>query len=137
MSDQLTSAEINRETCFVPATHQGKGRRSAVAPGSSAARYLHYGRITLDTLDDEITFENDDHETGLVCLGGAAAVTTAGQTFRLARYDALYIPRDSEINVRPIADNGCDLAEISAPVANHYPIKFVAFADVQKDPKLH
>ena len=137
MSDQLTSAEIKRETCFVPATHQGKGRRSAVAPGSSAARYLHYGRITLDELDGPITFENDDHETGLVCLRGAAGVTTAGQSFQLTRYDALYIPRDSEINVVAVDDNGCDLAEISAPVANHYPLKFVAFADVQKDPKLH
>ena len=137
MSDQLTAAEIKRETCFVPATHKGKGRRTAVAPGSSAARYLHYGRITLDALDGALTFENDDHETGLVCLGGAAEVRTGGQSFQLARYDALYIPRDSEIKVRAIDDNGCDLAEISAPVANHYPLKFVAFADVRQDPKLH
>jgi len=137
MSDQLTSVEIRRETCFVPATHKGKGRRAAVAPGNSAARYLHYGRITLDALDGPITFENDDHETGLVCLGGAAGVTTGGQSFQLARYDALYIPRDSDIEVRAIDDHGCDLAEISAPVANHYPLKFVAFAEVRKDPKLH
>lgn len=137
MSDQLTTAEIKRETCFVPATHKGKGRRSAVAPGTSAARYLHYGRITLDSLDAVLRFENDDHETGLVCLGGVARVTTGGQSFRLARYDALYIPRDSEINVSAVDDSGCDLAEISAPVANHYPLKFVAFADVRKDPKLH
>lgn len=137
MGDQLTTAEIKRETCFVPATHVGKGRRSAVAPGTSAARYLHYGRITLGALDAPVTFENDDHETGLVCLSGTAAVTTGGQSFQLTRYDALYIPRDSDINVRPLDDNGCDLAEISAPVANHYPLKFVAFADVRKDPKLH
>jgi 5-deoxy-glucuronate isomerase len=137
MSDQMVSAEIKRETCFVPATHEGKGRRIAVAPGSSAARYLHYGRITLDAVDGPINFENDDHETGLVCLNGAAQVTTGGQSFQLARYDALYIPRDSEINVRAIDDKGCDLAEISAPVANHYPLKFVAFAEVRKDPKLH
>ena len=136
MSDQLTT-EIKRETCFVPATHMGKGRRTAVAPGTSAARYLHYGRITLGGLDAPVTFENDDHETGLVCLSGTATVTTGGESFQLTRYDALYIPRDSEINVRALDDNGCDLAEISAPVANHYPLKFVAFADVRKDPKLH
>lgn len=106
MSDQVTSAEIQRETCFVPATHEGKGRRIAVAPGSSAARYLHYGRITLEALDDPITFENDDHETALVCLRGAAKVTTSGQSFQLARYDALYIPRDSEVDVRAIDDHG-------------------------------
>lgn len=137
MSDQLTTAEIKRETCFVPATHKGKGRRTAVAPGTSASRYLHYGRITLGAIDPPITFENHDHETGLVCLAGAATVTTGGESFQLARYDALYIPRDSEIDVRAADDNGCDLAEISAPVDNHYPLKFVAFADVRKDPKLH
>ena len=137
MNDQLTTAEIKRETCFVPATHKGKGRRTAVAPGTSASRYLHYGRITLGAIDAPITFENHDHETGLVCLAGAATVTTGGESFQLARYDALYIPRDSEIDVRATDDNGCDLAEISAPVANHYPLKFVAFADVRKDPKLH
>jgi 5-deoxy-glucuronate isomerase len=137
MNDQLTTAEIKRETCFVPATHKGKGRRTAVAPGTSASRYLHYGRITLGVIDAPINFENHDHETGLVCLAGAATVTTGGESFQLARYDALYIPRDSEIDVRATDGNGCDLAEISAPVANHYPLKFVAFADVRKDPKLH
>jgi len=137
MNDQLTTAEIKRETCFVPATHKGKGRRAAVAPGTSASRYLHYGRITLGAIDAPITFENHDQETGLVCLDGAVTVTTGGESFQLARYDALYIPRDSEIEVRATDDKGCDLAEISAPVANHYPLKFVAFADVRKDPKLH
>jgi 5-deoxy-glucuronate isomerase len=137
MSDNVTTAEIKRETCFVPATHMGKGRRTAVAPGTSAARYLHYGRITLGALDAPVTFENDDHETGLVCLSGTATVTTGGESFQLTRYDALYIPRDSEISVRATDDDGCDLAEISAPVANHYPLKFVAFAEVRKDPKLH
>jgi 5-deoxy-glucuronate isomerase len=137
MSEQLTTAEITRETCFVPATHQGKGRRSAVAPGATAARYLHYGRITLGADDPELTFDNGDHESGLVCLAGGATVTTAGESFQLSRYDSLYIPRDSDITVRPDSENGCDLAEISAPVANHYPLKFISFADVRKDPKLH
>lgn len=137
MSEQLTTAEINRETCFVPATHEGAGRRISVTPDTTAARYLHYGRIILAAADAPLTFQNGDHETGLVCLNGAAKVTTAGESFELTRYDALYIPRDSEIEVQVAGDSGCDLAEISAPVANHYPLKFVAFAAVRKDPTLH
>jgi 5-deoxy-glucuronate isomerase len=135
MSEQ--QFEINRETCFVPATHEGTGRRISVTPDTTAARYLHYGRITLAAADAGLTFQNGDHETGLVCLNGAAKVTTAGESFELTRYDALYIPRDSEIEVQAAGDSGCDLAEISAPVANHYPLQFVAFADVRKDPTLH
>ncbi len=137
MSEQLTTAEINRETCYIPATHEGTGRRISVTPETTAARYLHYGRITLAAADAPLTFENETHETGLVCLSGIAKVTTAGESFELTRYDALYIPRDSEIEVQAAGDSGCDLAEISAPVANHYPLKFVAFADVRKDPTLH
>jgi 5-deoxy-glucuronate isomerase len=87
MAQELAPINITPETCFVPATHKGKGRRSAVAPGDTAARYLHYGRITLDANDAPVTFENNDHETGLVCLNGSAKVSTAGEVFELGRYD--------------------------------------------------
>ena len=51
-------------------------------------------------------------------------------------YDALYVPRDSEVEVRP-GPEGCDLAEVAAPVEKSYPLQFVAWKDVQKDPGLH
>ena len=66
MQAEQKQQEITKETCYVPATHVGRGRRTAVAPGETAARYLHYGRITLDAGDDALTFENGIHETGLV-----------------------------------------------------------------------
>jgi 5-deoxy-glucuronate isomerase len=129
--------EIRKETCYVPATHLGKGRRRAVAPGQTAARHLHYGRITLDESDAPVVFESGEHETGLVCLKGTAEVSTGGETFRLGRYDALYVPRDSRIEVRPTGAEGTDLAEISAPVERRYPLQFVSFAEVRRNPKLH
>lgn len=137
MAQELAPINITPETCFVPATHKGKGRRTAVAPGDTAARYLHYGRITLDANNAPISFQNNDHETGLVCLNGAAKVSTAGQTFALSRYDSVYVPRDSSIEVQANGSEGCDLAEISAPVAGRYPVQFVAFADIRQNPKLH
>lgn len=137
MNEQVVLQEINAETCFVPQTHLGKGRRTAVAPGQTAARFLHYGRITLDANDQAITFANGDHETGLICLNGAAKVATGGESFLLQRYDAMYIPRDSQIEVQAAENNGCDLAEISAPVAKRYPLKFIGFKEVRQNPKLH
>src|SRR5438034_9621971 len=113
MNKEVTLQSITPETCFVPETHQGKGRRTAVAPGATAARYLHYGRITLDADDAPITFNNNDHETGLICLQGTATVVTEQQTFDLNRYDALYVPRDSQIEVKAKGSEGCDLAEVS------------------------
>jgi 5-deoxy-glucuronate isomerase len=137
MAQELALNNITPETCFVAATHKGKGRRNAVSPGVTAARYLHYGRITLGAEDAAITFENNDHETGLVCLKGAAKVSTANRTFELSRYDSVYVPRDSTIEVKADGDEGCDLAEISAPVAKQYPVQFVSYADIRQNPKLH
>ncbi len=137
MSEEMKAHEITRGSCYVPATHQGQGRRRAVQPGQTAARYLHYGRITLGAHDAPVKFDNNEHETGFICLNGACRVTLAAQTFELARYDSLYVPRDSRIEVQATGAAGCDLAEVSAPVANRYPVQFVAFADVRRNPKLH
>src|SRR5215212_10054126 len=104
MSEELTTNEITRETCYVPATHKAKGRHIAVTPGETAARYLHYGRIRLDANDAAFRFNNSDHETGLICLNGAGRISTGGETFKLMRYDALYVPRVSEIEVEAEGD---------------------------------
>jgi len=135
MTEEVIQNPITAETCFVPKTHEGKGRRTAVAPGATAARYLHYGRITLAAGDPSLKFNTNDHETGLICLNGKATVRTEGETFELDRYDAVYVPRDSEIEVA--TTTGCDLAEVSAPVEKRYPIKFVSYKEVRQNPKLH
>lgn len=137
MSEELRPNEINPETCFVPDTHKGKGRRISVKPGETAARYLHYGRITLDAGDAELSFNSREHETALICLKGSARVSTEGETFELSQYDALYVPRDAEIRIEATGAEGCDLAEVSAPVERRYPLQFVAFKDVRQNPRLH
>src|SRR4051812_9012803 len=137
MSEERAAYEISRETCFIPATHQGKGRRRAVAPGSTATRFLHYGRITLGATDEAVSFQTGEHETGLICLAGKASVKTSGETFEVGRYDAVYVPRDSDVEISVSGSEGCDIAEISAPVANKYPLQFVPFTEVRSNPKLH
>jgi 5-deoxy-glucuronate isomerase len=96
-------------------------------------RNLHYGRVTTDAGDEALAFETGTHETALVCLKGEAEISVGGETYRLGRYDALYVPRDSRVEVR----GACDLAELSAPVEGNYPVQLVRFAEVQENPKLH
>ena len=134
MTEELTFAEITPETCFVPQTDKAKGRNISVKPGATAMRNLHYGRIILDS-GESLKFNNETHETGLVCLKGKAVVSVDGEKFEFGQYDSIYIPRDSDIEVT--SNGGCDFAEISAPVENKYPLKFVAFSDVRKDSTLH
>src|SRR5215831_16741930 len=127
--------QLAKDTCIVRNTAAHKGRRLAVGPGDTASRYLHYGRIVLDAGDAPVRFDTGQLETGLVCLKGSATVGASGQSFTLRKLDSLYVPRDASIEVMPGAD-GCDLAEIAAPVDRRYPLQLVRYADVQKDPGL-
>lgn len=135
MQTQIKLENIDPATCFVKATHKQKGRTNSVSPGATASRNLFYGRIIIESGDAPIAFENGTHETGLVCLNGSGRVTTGGQTFVMSRYDALYVPRDSNITVE--SDGNFDLAEFSSPVEKRYPLQFVAFSDIRQDSALH
>lgn len=135
MQAQIQLENIDPATCVVKGTHKAKGRTNSVSPGATASRNLFYGRIIIEAGDAPVAFENGTHETGLVCLNGTGSVTTGGQTFAMNRYDALYVPRDSQITVA--SEAAFDLAEISAPVENQYPLQFISFEAIRKDPALH
>jgi 5-deoxy-glucuronate isomerase len=126
---------ISAQSCVIRNTAARNGRTTAVAPGRTAARHLHYGRIILEP-DQPLSFRTEDRETGLVCLKGSAAAAADGASYQLDRYDALYVPRGSTIELRP-GPGGCDLAEIAAAVHSRYPVQFVDFDEVQKDAGLH
>jgi len=135
MQTQIKLENIDPATCVVRGTHKQRGRTNSVSPGATASRNLFYGRIIIEEGDAPIAFANGTHETGLICINGSGHVTTDGQTFAMGRYDALYVPRDSEIIVA--SDASFDLAELSAPVEKQYPLQFVAFSDIRQDPSLH
>jgi 5-deoxy-glucuronate isomerase len=127
---------VDPRTCIVRNTAARKGRTRSVAPGTTAARHLHYGRIILDAGDPAVRVDPGTHETGLVCLEGRAVVAVGADRFQMVPYDALYLPRQTVFDVSA-GDGGCDLAELSAHVDNPYPLQFVSFADVQEDAGLH
>src|SRR5713101_7998465 len=103
----MTLQQITKDTCIVRNTAAGKGRTLSIAPGSTASRYLHYGRIVLDTGAAPIRFDTNQLETGLVCLNGSATVRANGDSYAITKFDALYVPRDSSIEIAPGAE-GCD-----------------------------
>jgi len=124
------------QSCVVRDTASRKGRTRSVDPRNAPTRYLHYGRIILDEDTPPLGFATNDMETGLICLRGSATVRVDDVEYTLTRYDAIYVPRDVTIDVAP-GREGCDLAEIAAPVKHRHPVQFVSFAEVQKDPGLH
>ena len=127
---------IQPATCIVRNTAARKGRTRSVSPANTAARHLHYGRIILDAGMPAERVDSGGHETGLICLRGEATVAFGTAVQPMRPYDALYVPRDTVFTVTP-GPAGCDLAELSAPVSGQYPVQFVSFEAIQKDPGLH
>jgi 5-deoxy-glucuronate isomerase len=115
-------------------TNSHLGRHISVTPSNSTNRHLSYGRIILDRSTPSVSFGNGNQETGLICLAASCAVHVDGESFQFAQYDSIYIPRSSKIEVR--TESEADLAEFSADVENRYPLRFVPYEDVAKDPTL-
>jgi 5-deoxy-glucuronate isomerase len=132
----MSTQTIATPTRVVRNTDGRTGRTRSVVPGATAARHLHYGRIILSSGDAPLRFTTNNLETGLICLKGSANVAVDGTAYTLGRYDGLYAPCEASIEVTPGAD-GCDLAEIAAPVTHRHPVQFVPYSDVQKNPGLH
>jgi 5-deoxy-glucuronate isomerase len=126
-------APIESRTCVVRNTGGQRGRHISVTPQNTAARNLHFGRIVLGAGDDPVAFSTGELETGLLCLNGNAHIEVDGKQYEIGRYDALYVPRDSNVRV----SGECDVAEIAAPVSKQHPVQVVRFADVQQDSSLH
>jgi 5-deoxy-glucuronate isomerase len=135
MSTQATSVEpVGREGNIFRKTHAHSGRKVAISPANSSMRHLCYARIRIDAATPEVAFHSGKHETALICLGGEAEVSAGPDKFKLAKFDAAYIPRGTEIKLRGQA---ADLAEFSAEVEGDYPLQVVRYADVREDKSLH
>jgi 5-deoxy-glucuronate isomerase len=127
-----TQSAVSIEKMVFRKTNAQTGRHLAVTPANSTMRHLSYGRIILDAVKPLVSFSNGTQETGLICLAGNGTVKVAGNEYNLGHFDAIYIPRDSAIEVS--TRTTVDFAEFSAGVQGKYPLKVVRYADVAKDP---
>src|SRR5260370_17383859 len=111
-------------------TNAHTGRHVAVTPANSSMRHLSYGRIILNSSKPQVSFSNGEQESGLICLSGNGVVKTAGNEYELGQFDAIYIPRDSTIEVT--TKTSVAFPEVSADVKGKYPLKVVRYAEVSK-----
>lgn len=130
-----TQTQIAPERMIFRKTNAELGRHVSVTPANSTNQHLAYGRIILNAAKPLVSFTNGERETGFVCLSGDATVKIGTETFHIGPYDAMYIPRDSLVEVA--SPSGVDIAEFSAEVDNKYPLQFVRYAEISKDPGLH
>ena len=126
--------EVAIEQMVFRKTNVNAGRHVSVTPSNSTNRHLAYGRIILNASYPATGFDTGDRETGLICLSGTANVHAGNESFQLIQYDAVYVPRDSHVEVTTSAS--VDIAEFSAEVAQHYPLRYVPYSIVSADSSL-
>jgi 5-deoxy-glucuronate isomerase len=126
-----TQAGVVIEKMVFRKTNAQTGRHLAVTPENSMMRHLAYGRIRLSASVLNVSFDNGNRETGLIVLSGSATVGTNGKKVELGKYDAIYIPRDSKIEVS--TKNQADIAEFSSDVEGKYPLQVVRYAETSRD----
>ena len=131
MSAQMKEA---RDRMIFRHTNDRKGRHIAITPENSLMKHLVYGRIILDRETTSVAFSTGTLETGLICMSGECTIKAEGQTNRIERYDSIYLPRDTEVEIATSSD--VDLVECSAEVEKKYPLQVVRYADVEKDSSL-
>jgi 5-deoxy-glucuronate isomerase len=126
--------QATKEPLIFRGTNAKKGRTISITPENSLMKHLVYGRIILDQAEPIAKFSTGELETGLICLSGECSIDVDGQTNRIKQYDSIYIPRDSEVEIK--TESSLDFIECSAAVDNKYPLQIVRYADVEKDGSL-
>jgi len=129
-----TQMQETSERMIFRRTNEHKGRHISITPQNSSMKHLVYGRIILDKETPRAEFSTGELETGLICLSGECTIKADGETYKIGRYDSIYIPRDTEVEVT--TESAVDLAECSAEVDKKYPLQVVRYADVEKDSSL-
>ncbi len=115
-------------------TNSRKGRNISITPENSSMKHLVYGRIILDDEVPTVSFSTEKMESGLICMSGRCTVVAEGQSHEIGQYDSIYLPRDTEVEIR--TSSTVDLMECSAEVEHKYPLQIVRYADVEKDSAL-
>jgi 5-deoxy-glucuronate isomerase len=131
-SSMSTPSAVSVDKMVFRRTNAQTGRHLSVTPENSTMKHLAYGRIRLDASVLGATFSNGSRETGLILLSGKGVVKTGGKEFELGQYDAIYVPRDSKIEVSTKSE--ADIAEFSSDVEGKYPLKIVRYAETSQDP---
>ena len=113
-------------------TASHRGRSISVSPKNSDLEHLHYGRTLLDRELSQASFPTEGRETALLCMRGECVVAVNGERYSIGTYDAIYVPRGSNVEVTTATE--VDLVECSAEVTGDYPLQVVRYADVVTQP---
>src|SRR5579872_1969007 len=106
-------------------TASQKGRVISMTPKNSSFKFLSAGRIILDKEVPKAKGVNEGAETTLLCLHGSGCIMIGGSSYKLERFDGLYISRGMPFEAT--TDNFVDLVETSCPTEKTHPVQYVNY----------
>jgi len=115
-------------------THGVQGRKRIIHQCNTDLEFLRYGRLIFGKEGGNAEVDSLDEEIGFICLSGNGTIQVDGKTYNLNKYDALYLPIEKRCTVS--SKGTFDLAECASPSSKKYPVQFVRFEEVLKDPGL-
>ena len=115
-------------------TNAKAGRNISVTPSNSTNKHLAYGRIILNAAVPSVQFANGNQETGLICMSGSATVRLTASRFQWDSTTAFIFRATARLKSQPRRM----WTWLSSPsdVENRYPLQFVSYAEISKDPTL-
>jgi len=111
-----------------------EGRKRIIHQFNTDLEFLRCGRTIFGEKGGSVEVDSLDEEIGFICLKGNGTIQVGGRKYSLSKFDALYLPRESHCTVS--SQTIFDLAECAAPSSKKYPVQFVRFEEVRKDPNL-
>jgi 5-deoxy-glucuronate isomerase len=116
-------------------TASKKGRTIMITPETSDFRYISAGRIILDRDHPTVSARNEGSETTLLVLHGEGSVRVGNESYRVGRFDGVYVPRSESFSVE--TDGALDILEASAPTSQTFPAAHVSAAELHGSEGLH
>lgn len=113
-------------------TQKVQGRKRIIHQYNTNLEFLRYGRVVFGEKGGSIDISSQDEEIGLVCLNGNGTIETEGKNYSLNKFDTLYLPKESRCTIS--SKGAFDIAECAAPASKKYPVQFVRFEELLKDP---
>ena len=131
--DGLNPAPSESDRCTLfRSSDREYGRHRIIDQTNSDLEFLRYGRIVPGS--GPVRFDTGGEEMALFCVGGAGAIVAGGTAYELGKYDALYVPIGTAVEVS--STGFFDVAEIASPATRAVPVALVRFDDIKDNPEL-
>jgi mannose-6-phosphate isomerase-like protein (cupin superfamily) len=103
--------------------------RQHFVPQTANLQFLSCGEYTVPPGCASVPFCRPEEESLLFMWKGSAAVELGGQTYDLAAYDTLYVPRGEAFRLHNGSAEPAVLIQCSAPAATAHPVFHSRFAE--------